>query len=301
MIDKKFKSSQRGLKDPVDVILRQHGIHPSKERGQNFLIDQNALSKIVKAAELDKNDNVLEVGPGLGVLTEELVKKAGQVISVELDKKLIFYLKQKFKRINNLDIIDSDILKIKNAEINKNFESKKYKVVANLPYNITKPVLRKFLDYEPKPELIAVLVQKEVAEKIAAQNKKHSILSLSVLFYGQPEIVDYVPSKSFYPAPKVDSAILKIKIRPGLPPEAKQVLSNQEIKNFNQKRFWQIIKFGFSSPRKQLQNNLSAGLKISNQDIKNILEKCDLTEKIRAEDLSLENWFKIYQQVIDFT
>jgi len=197
--------------DEIKNLTRQYGIKPSKSKGQNFLIDENILTKIVGAAELKKTDYVLEIGPGLGVLTKELTQIAKKVLSVELDKSLVFFLKKNFKENKNLEILESDILKIKNIDITKTLGSKDYKLVANLPYNITKPIFRKFLSYEPKPSQIIVLVQKEVGQKIVAKDKKESVLSLSVKFYGQPEIIDYVPKESFYPQPKVDSAILKIK------------------------------------------------------------------------------------------
>lgn len=283
-------------KTEINQLISQYGIKPSKSKGQNFLIDQNSLAKIVEAANLSANDYVLEIGPGLGVLTEELIKKAGQVLAVELDAQIITFLYKKFKQVNNLQILESDILKLKNSVLAEKLKSEKYKVVANLPYNITKPILRKFLSYDPKPKLIVVLVQKEVALKIVAQNKKQSILGLSVLFYGQPEIIDYVPASSFYPQPKVDSAILKIKTRTSWPAELQQVLTKPEVADFSEKIFWQIIKIGFSSPRKQIQNNLQSGFKFSKQEVFEKIEQTGIKPSSRAEDLSLREWFLIYQQ-----
>ncbi|OGY42611.1 MAG: ribosomal RNA small subunit methyltransferase A [Candidatus Buchananbacteria bacterium RBG_13_36_9] len=282
----------------IKYLLNQYGIRPSKAKGQNFLINQNVLQKIVAAAQLKKEGNVLEIGPGLGILTEELIKYSQNVLAVELDKRLLFFLKQKFKAPKNLEILEADILKIKNADLVKNFvDSKDYKVVANLPYNITKPILRKFLSYQPKPSVLVILVQKEVAEKICAKPGEMSLLSLTVQFYGQPEIIGYVGKQNFYPQPKVDSAILRIKSYPqNLPPDL--VKKPALLAGFEEKKFWQLVKLGYSSPRKQLHNNLAAGLKIPNSEIKIALKTAKLNEKIRAEELALTDWFILYQQLM---
>jgi 16S rRNA (adenine1518-N6/adenine1519-N6)-dimethyltransferase len=282
----------------IKFLLRQYGIEPSKAKGQNFLINQNILKKITSAADLHKDDKVLEIGPGFGILTEELIKECKKVLSVELDKGLVFFIKKKFKEAKNLEILVGDILQIKNADLVKKLESSKaYKVVANLPYAITKPILRKFLSYQPKPAMMVVLVQKEVAEKICAKPGKMSLLSLTVQFYGQPEIIGYVGKQNFYPQPKVESAILRIKVyaQKFLP----QLAKNPElIAGFEEKNFWQLVKFGYSSPRKQLHNNLAAGLRISNLEVKKALEIANLNEKIRAQDLSLADWLNLYQQLM---
>jgi len=283
----------------IKYLLNQYGIRPSKGKGQNFLINESVLAKIIKAAELKKEDCVLEIGPGFGILTEELIKQTKKVLCIELDKRLIFFLKKKFKGINNLEILDSDILRIKNEQISKllDCQSAGYKVVANLPYAITKPVLKKFLTFEPKPKEMVVLVQKEVAQKIVARPGQMSLLSLSVQVYGQPEIIDYIPSENFYPQPAVESAILKIKLWPQFfAPELKNVLKN-DIK-FEEKKFWQMVKFGFSSPRKQLQNNLAAGFKLDKNKIIKTLEVVGLDEKIRAQELSLSDWAFLYTQFL---
>ena len=281
----------------IKYLLGQYGIRPSKAKGQNFLINKNVIEKIIKAADLNKNDCVVEIGPGFGILTEELIKASKKVLTIELDKRLIFFLQKKFKNEKNLKIIENDILKIKNEEIAKllNCQNEGYKVVANLPYAITKPVLKKFLTYEPKPKEMVVLVQKEVAQKIAAKAGQMSLLSLSVQIYGQPEIMGYVSKANFYPQPKVDSAILKIKLHPQFfAPEIIKVMS-KSIK-FDEKKFWQLIKFGYSSPRKQLQNNLAAGLKIKKETVKNTLKMAGLNEKIRPGELGLSDWVFLYSQ-----
>ena len=279
----------------IKYLLKQYGIRPSKAKGQNFLINQNIIKKTIEAADLKQNDYILEIGPGFGILTEELVKQSKKVLTIELDKGLVFFIKRKFKNIKNLEVLAADILKIKNEDLVKKFESSKvYKVVANLPYNITKPILRKFLTYKPKPKEMVVLVQKEVAQKIVAKPGEMSLLSLSVQLYGQPEIIGYVSKSNFYPQPKVDSAILKIKLWPQFfAPQIKKILS-PKLK-FEEKKFWQLLKIGYSSPRKQLQNNLAAGLKLDKNIVKKALKLANLNEKIRAQDLSLANWLYLYQ------
>jgi len=283
----------------IKNLLREYGIRPSKSKGQNFLIDQNVLQKILMAADLNQDDCVLEIGPGFGILTEKLVGRTRKVLAVELDKKLHFYLKKKFKQTKNLEILAADILKINNENLNKKLTGGQgsYKVVANLPYAITKPVLRKFLSYEPKPKELVVLIQKEVAAKIMARHGKMSILALSVHYYGQPELMAIVPKESFFPRPQVESAILKIKIYSALPKEVISILAG-DLSRFSEKKFWQLVKIGFSSPRKQLQNNLAAGLNLSKEEAKKKLELAGFNEKIRAEDLSLAGWVKLYLKFV---
>jgi len=281
----------------IKFLLSQYGIRPSKGKGQNFLVNERVLTKIIKAADLKKEDCVLEIGPGFGILTEALIKNSKKVLSIELDKRLIFFLRQKFKGVKNLEILEGDILKIKNSQIVKllDCQSAGYKVVSNLPYAITKPIIKKFLTYAPKPKEVVVLVQKEVAQKIAAGPGEMSILSLSVQLYARPEIIAYVSKENFYPQPAVESAIVKIKLWPQFfAPEITKVLG--ENIEFEEKKFWQMVKFGFSSPRKQLQNNLGAGLKISNSAVKNVLKTAKLNEKIRPAELSLADWLKLYGQ-----
>jgi 16S rRNA (adenine1518-N6/adenine1519-N6)-dimethyltransferase len=281
----------------IKQLCNDFGIKPSKGKGQNFLADDNVLQQIVRAADLSPKDFVLEVGPGFGVLTEQLVKNSQKVLAVELDKSLIFFLKKKFKTQKNLEILEDDILRVKNEDLARKLGSENYKLVANIPYAITKPIIQKFLTFAPKPSEITVLIQKEVAEKIVAKSGEMSILALSVQYYGQPKIVNLVSKQSFYPVPKVDSAILNIKINQNtLPAEFSQILSENELANFQEKKFWQLIKIGFSSPRKQLQNNLANGLKIDNAEVKNMLAKAGQKDLCRAQDLSLADWAKLYQQ-----
>lgn len=251
-----------------------------KHLGQNFLISPYPVKDIVKASNLNKDDIVLEIGPGKGVLTKKLMEVGVKVISIEKDKDLIPLLQEKFKneiKNKNLTLIEGDILDIEINDLIKN----KYKLVANIPYYITGSILRKFLEEKIKPEQIVLLIQKEVAERIVAKNKKESILSISVKFFGDPYYVRTVSKGSFDPKPKVDSAIINIKNT--------SKNSNNKIDN---EKFFNLIHLGFAHKRKQLLPNLA---RVFPKDtISSIFSKLEINQKSRAEDLSLDNWINIY-------
>ncbi len=285
---------RRDLLEQTQQYLRRLDLKARKKLGQHFLVDAEALSAVASAAGLKADDVVIEVGPGLGVLTGELVKQAGGVIAVELDDRLADILKKKLAAVANFTVINRDILKVKPQELLaepvavKVLEGKplSYKVVANLPYYITSAVLRYFLEAHPQPSVIVVMVQKEVAEAVAAEQGKMSLLSVSVQFYGKPEIVRIVPSASFYPPPEVDSAILKIEIYD------KPRLDIEDIDGF-----FNLVRAGFTASRKQLPNSLAQGLKCTKEEAVAILEEAEIDLKRRAETLSLEEWgnlWKIY-------
>ncbi|PIR94237.1 ribosomal RNA small subunit methyltransferase A [Candidatus Falkowbacteria bacterium CG10_big_fil_rev_8_21_14_0_10_39_11] len=261
----------------VRELIKKYNVKPKRSAGQNFLINPEPLHQIVKAAELTDQDDVLEIGPGLGVLTEELLPRVKRVVTVELDRSLIYVLKKQFKRAENLTIINNDVLKLPIEEIVDNFEGEKYKIVANIPYNITSHFLRKFLEHDLRPTKMVLLVQKEVAERVVAEPGKMSLLALSVQLFAKPRIVTIVGAKSFFPAPKVDSAVLDLEVTG----------PRFEV---DQKRFFQLSKIGFSAKRKQLKNNLSAGLRISSDEIGQKLQELGLKETVRAQELSVENW-----------
>lgn len=262
----------------VKKLLKEYGIYPSKRLGQNFLIDKKVFQKIIKAANLSKNDVVLEIGPGIGNLTLELAKEAKRVVAIEKDKKMCGPLKEILNNldIKNVEIINQDILKI-----NTKYKilNTKYKLVANLPYYISSPIIRKFLEIKKQPKEIILMVQKEVAKRICAKPPKMSILAVSVQFYAKPEIISFVSKKSFWPQPKVDSAIIKITPH-----------RSMHTVGVNPLLFFKIVKAGFSHPRKQLVNNLSKELKINKEKVKSWLLKNKIQPKQRAETLRLENW-----------
>jgi 16S rRNA (adenine1518-N6/adenine1519-N6)-dimethyltransferase len=260
----------------VEKALKYHRIYPIKRLGQNFLIDKNVLRKIVEAAELSKNDTVLEVGPGIGNLTIELAKKVKKVIAVEKDKRMVEILKERLKeeRIKNVEIVNEDILKfLPSFKVRRS-----YKVVANIPYYLTSRLIRNLLEIERKPKLIVLMVQKEVAQRICAKPPKMNLLAISVQFYAKPEIVSFVSKNCFWPRPKVDSAIIKI-----------SEIKEQKAMN-NEELFFKIVKAGFSQPRKQLINNLSKKLGVEKKRVKGWLLKNEISPKERAEALTMENW-----------
>ncbi|MBA7606353.1 Ribosomal RNA small subunit methyltransferase A [subsurface metagenome] len=268
-------------------LLRRFNLRARKRLGQRFLIDGDVLQRILSAAELSADDIVLEVGPGLGILTRELAQRARRVIAIELDDKLANFLKQELVSFPNVMIINEDILKIEPATLLARPE--RYKVVANLPYYITSPVLRHFLEATLKPNLMVVMVQKEVAEAIVAGPGKRSLLSISVQFYGRPTIIGKVPANSFYPAPEVDSAILRIDLYP------KPAVAVDDTEGF-----FGTVRAGFASPRKQLANSLAQGLGWPKADVLSVLAEASIAPQRRAETLTLEEWAQLRQAYVQW-
>jgi 16S rRNA (adenine1518-N6/adenine1519-N6)-dimethyltransferase len=261
-------------------LLRQFDLRARKGLGQHFLIDEEVLRRITSAAELTPADIVIEVGPGLGILTGELAQQAGGVIAIELDDKLAGLLKQTLASFNNITVINGDVLRLEPKDLVKELKAG-YKVVANLPYYITSPVLRHFLEASAKPKIMVVMVQKEVAEAITARPGEMSLLSVSVQFYGEPRIIGYVPAQCFYPAPKVDSAILRIDLHPTL--------------TVDEASFFELVRAGFTAPRKQILNSLAQGLGVAKADALSLLERADIVSQRRAETLTLEEWARLWQ------
>jgi len=269
----------------VKRLLRQSGLKARKSLGQHFLIDETVLKTIIEAAELSQEDTVIEVGPGPGIVTVELVRNAGSVIAVELDTRLASLLTRWLSSLANLRVINADILKVDLSQLLEG-ESSKYKVVANLPYYITSPVLRYFVEASPKPSLMVVMVQKEVGEAIVAGPGDMSLLAVSLQVYSKPKIISYVPAQSFYPEPKVDSVILRLDLLP-----------EPAVKVPDMDGFFEVVRCGFSAPRKQLHNSLAHGLGIKPAEVALLLEKADIDPKRRAETLSLEEWAELYEVI----
>lgn len=267
--------------------LHRLGARARKGLGQHFLVDKTVLGKIVSAAELGPRDTVVEVGPGLGILTAELLHKAGRVIAVEVDSRLAAALQKNLSAFLKLAVVNADILEINPADLTSR-QTKSYKVVANLPYYIAAPILRHFLEASLKPSLMVVMVQKEVAQSIVAQPGEMSILGISVQLYGKPTIVDYVPAHCFYPQPKVDSAIVRIEVYPEPAVPVKDIAG-----------FFEIVKAGFSTPRKQIRNSLALGLQIAPADAVELLGKAKIAPQRRPETLSLEEWAKLQLVLVD--
>jgi len=273
----------KNLQKNIAGSLKEHKIRPFKGWGQNFLIDESVLSKIIKAAELKKSDAVLEIGPGSGVLTRELAERVKNMIAVEKDRKMVEILKENLKSFKNVKIIHNDILKIENWKFIENCKLKigNYKIVANLPYYIASPVIRKFLESDNPPQEMVLMVQKEVAQRICAKPPKMNLLAVSVQFYADPEIISYISKASFWPRPKVDAAIIKI------------TPANVYRKQINPELFFKIIKAGFSHPRKQILNNLSKGLGLNKKTALARLKKSDIDPRKRPEALAISDWIKI--------
>lgn len=260
-------------------LCKEFDIKPARSRGQNFLIQESVFDNIVDAACINSNDTVLEVGPGLGFMTEKLAQKSKKVTAVELDDRLASVLEKRMKNmgINNVQIVNGDVLDFRF----KTVDSGDYKVVANLPYNITSVFLRKFLSGEKKPKSMTLMLQKEVCERIVAKKGKMSVLAVSIFFYANVEQLFEVPASYFYPAPKVDSAVIKIDLKDRFP-------------EVDEKRFFRLVKHGFSSKRKMLKKNLSAGFQIGAEEVLERMIKANIEEKARAENLQLEDWLSLY-------
>ena len=271
-------------------LLQHFDLRARKGLGQHFLIDREVLELIASAAELTPADVIVEVGPGLGVLTKELARRAGWVVAIELDNKLATLLKQTLASFDNITIINADVLQVKPAILLEEQKDRfpqavnRYKVVANLPYYITSPVLRHFLEASIKPQIMLVMVQKEVAEAIAARPGQMSLLSVSVQFYGEPRIISYVPAQCFYPAPEVDSAILRIDLYP-----------QPAVAVTDEGSFFELVRAGFTAPRKQIGNSLAQGLGLSKGEVLSLLERANIVSQRRAETLTLEEWARLWR------
>jgi len=263
----------------IPALLKQFGLRPSKGLGQNFLQDDHALKVIVTSADIAPVDDVLEIGPGLGNLTRYLALAAHSVTAVELDKSLFPALEKVVAPYQNVRLVQGDILRLDPAGLMK---SPDYLVVANIPYYITSAVLRHLLESGGHPRRLVLTVQKEVAERICAIPTRMSLLSLSVQVYGTPNIVAYIPAEAFYPAPKVDSAVLRVEILP------EPVIPAHLLDTF-----FTLIKAGFSQKRKTLRNSLSGGLGIARARAENMLAAAGLDPMRRAETLSLEEWGRL--------
>ena len=261
------------------AILKSHGLFADKSLGQNFLQDPIALQRIVDSAEVLPTDTVLEIGPGLGALTRHLAAAAGEVVAVELDGRLIPALEKTIAGFTNIRIVQGDILDVSPTDI---IPVEDYLVVANIPYYITSALLRHLLESNPRPRRVVLTVQKEVADRICAKPGDMSILALSVQVYGEPRVVAKIPAGAFHPAPKVDSAVVRIDMFP------EPFIPFALLDTF----FW-LVKAGFSQKRKKLRNSLSAGMRKSTDEIEQSLLAAGIDPNRRAETLSLEEWRKL--------
>jgi 16S rRNA (adenine1518-N6/adenine1519-N6)-dimethyltransferase len=267
----------------IQELLKQYGLKPQKGLGQNFLSEPGSLNKIIDAADLSPDDTVLEIGPGLGTLTTLLAEQAAHVIAVELDRNLVGALKDILSGYNNIKLIQGDILEV---NLNELFTEPGYIVAANIPYYITSALLRQLLEAQYAPHRVVLTVQKEVAQRICAPTGKLSLLALSVQVYGEPSITHKIPAGAFYPAPKVDSAVVRIEIYP-----------EPRIPREQLETFFALTKAGFAQKRKTLQNALSAGMQWDKVHTANLLEAVGIDPMRRAQTLSLDEWGELVNSV----
>ncbi len=254
--------------------------YANKTLGQHWLTDKPTLEEICDFAEVNKDDTVLEVGPGLGTLTEYLQGRAGKVVAVEYDQKLALELAAKFAN-TNVEIQSEDILQFDLTQLPKG-----YKVVANIPYYLTSNLLRVLCESPHPPKIMTLLVQKEVAERIAAKPGELSLLAVSVQFYCEVKLGELVPAYLFTPPPKVDSQIIRLDYR-----------TTPLFADVDVDKFFKIVKAGFSERRKKLRSSLSGGLNIDKSQAESLLQKAGIDPNKRAQELSLQQWYELYKSV----
>jgi len=267
--------------DYLKHLCQKFGLAPSKHYGQNYLLDAEVIEEMLVAAELTSEDTVVEVGPGFGILTLALAAKAKKVMAYEIEKKLEPYWGELIKQHKNIEIIWGNAL--------RQFASPgvPYKVVANLPYQVTSPVIRLFLENEHPPELMVTMVQKEVGERICAKPGDMSVLAVATQYFAAPEIIRVVPRALFWPAPKVDSVVIKLRIK-------SQELRSKEF----EKKFFDIVRAGFANRRKLLIKNLTPVVGKKNRpELEKIFAGIGLTGNSRAQELSVEQWKELVQKI----
>jgi len=275
----------------VPALLRQYGLRPDKSLGQNFLVDETALQHVVEASGLQPEEAVLEIGPGLGSLTRHLARRGRRVVAVELDENLLPPLHEVLADFPNVEIVQGDILALDPkrlmAEADGSPPAQGYRVIANIPYYITSVLIRSLIETQGPPSGLTLTVQREVAERITAQPGDMSLLALSVQVYGQPRIGRRIPAGAFYPATKVDSAVIVIDLypQPRLPQDGLAP-------------FFRLAKAGFSQKRKTLRNALSGGLAWKPAQAEALLLQAGLDPQRRAEPLALEEWGKLTEAFV---
>ncbi len=281
-----------GEKPRLRELLRELAIRPTKGKGQNFLTDRAVVGRIADMARLEPGDVVVEVGPGLGILTHELIARVGpegRVVAVELDRRLAAYMREEYAETPTLRLVEADVLRQTPDDLLAGLlEKTPYAVVANLPYSITSAVLRHFLDAPRRPTTLTVMVQREVAERIVAQPPDMSVLAVAVQFYGQPTIALRIGPTAFIPRPKVDSAVIRIALHPTPP------LPDAAIPGF-----FAVVAAGFGQKRKQLVNSLAAGLGLSRDQTIAALVAAGIAPEQRPEKLVVADWLRLYEAIDD--
>lgn len=279
--------------DETKFLMKKYGITANKKLGQNFLVDDNVIKEIVESSYLTSEDLVIEIGPGLGTLTKELLEKAGKVICIELDNRMISILKDRFFMYKNFQIINEDVLKVDlNKLIRENKENEKIKnvkIVANLPYYITTPIIMKLLEEKLDIESITVMIQKEVADRLTEipGGKNGGAITYTVYYYAKAEEILTVPNHSFIPEPEVESEVIKLTLR-----------KEPVIEVTDEKKFFELIKVSFMQRRKTLLNALSnSALNISKEKMERVLKDLNIDTRVRGEALSIEQFAEIAKKI----
>ena len=262
--------------------LKGAGLKARKSLGQNFLVNDNVRDNIIEAAGLSAGDTVIEVGPGLGILTEKLASHAGRVIAVELDDSLAERLTNRLVRFTNIHIINADILSL---DLTALIKDGTYKVVANIPYYITSPILRFFMQAELRPSLMVIMMQEEVARDVTAKPGAMGFLAVSMRLFSIPRLICRVPADCFYPVPRVDSAVVRFDILPQPAVEVGDV-----------EGFLELVHAGFGAPRKQLHNSLAIGLGLEPAAAEKILMRAGIDSHRRPGTLTLDEWSALYRE-----
>ena len=269
----------------TEFIMRKYHIRADKNLGQNFLVDDSAVEGIIGAANVTKDDLIIEIGPGLGTLTKELLEKAGKVICIELDKRMIEILQDRFALYDNFEIINDDVLRVDLKTLIKENRIKNAKIVANLPYYITTPIIMKLLEDRLDIETITVMIQREVADRLVTipGTGDTGAITYAIHYYTNPSRVLEVQNTSFIPAPKVNSTVIKL-----------EVLKEPNVKVEDTEKLFELIKYAFMQKRKTLVNSLTnSGKYGSKEHIENVLQELDIDSKIRPEKITLETFAKI--------
>lgn len=266
-------------RDVVESLLRRYHLRPEKRLGQNFLIDRQALDRVVAAAELEEHNTVLEVGAGLGTLTQRLARLAARVVAVEYDRRLEPVLRETVGGEAGVEIVMGDILGL---DLGRLMGAAPYQVVANIPYQITSHLIRRMLESEAPPQRMVLTVQREVAERVLAGPGEMNLLALGVQVYGDARVMAHLSAASFFPSPQVDSAVLRIDLRQParLRPEVVRSV-------------FRLARAGFAQPRKKLRNAMAAGLRLSPSEVEAALRRLEVSPDARAEDLSLDEWERL--------
>lgn len=272
------------LREETEFLLDKYKLKANKKLGQNFLINEEIIDKIIEESKISSDDTIIEIGPGLGSLTAKLVENAKRVIAIELDENMVKILNERFSLYNNIEIIHADILKIDIASLIK--DEQNVKVVANLPYYITTPIVMKLLEEELNIDSINVMVQKEVGERFCAMpgGKEYGAITVSINYYAEPKIILEVPKINFKPVPEVDSCVINLKVK------------KEHINLKNKDTFFRIIKIAFSQRRKTINNSLT-GIGKSKEEIKNMLEDLNIDVNSRAENLSIQQYAEIAEYI----